>query len=73
MQESSPAEMRELAPSELASVAGGVAFAAGGTNTAAVTLATGNGSLTTTRFGGDGISAVNMVNGGGAFWDARAT
>jgi hypothetical protein len=73
MQESSSAEMRELAPSELASVAGGVAFAAGGTNSAAVTLAGGNGTTVTTFFAGDGTSATATINGGGFLWDARAT
>ena len=65
--------LRELSDTELDAVSGGVGFVAGGTVSAAVTLATGNGSTTTTFFGGGGgISATNTVNGGGAFWDARA-
>ena len=73
MVEQAITNMVELSDDELNLVSGGVAFAAGGTNSAAVTLATGNGSATATFFGGDGVSAINTVNGGGAFWDARAT
>jgi hypothetical protein len=66
--------VRELTPSELASVAGGVAFAAGGTNSAAVSFATGP-SIVATNFGppGDGGSAAAILSAGSVLWDARAT
>jgi hypothetical protein len=72
MLESSSTEMRELTPSELDCVAGGVAFAAGGTNSAAVTFATGP-SAVATFFGGDGNSAIAALLAGAVLWDARAT
>jgi hypothetical protein len=73
MQESSSTEMRELTPSELACVAGGVAFAGpalaltalstGGTISAAVTLATGP-SVVAVFFGGDGTYVVAALLAG---------
>jgi hypothetical protein len=58
--------VRELTPSELASVAGGVAFAAGGTNTASVTFAPGGAVV---FFGNGNLNAIL----GNLGWNANAT
>jgi hypothetical protein len=58
--------MRELTPVELALVAGGVAFAAGGTNTASVTFAPGGAAV------GFGNGTLNAILGNFG-WNANAT
>ena len=59
--------MWELTPSELDSVAGGIAFAAGGTNTASVTFVAAGGAAV-----GFGNGVLNVIFGATG-WNANAT
>ena len=68
----SSTEMRELTPSELDCVTGGVAFAAGGSISAAVSFATGP-SVVEFSFANDGPSAAAILGAGAVLWGATAT